>query len=79
MEKTLVEVMTFIEEFVAGWKCDRISFYAAMPSGDYLCIDNTKGDCCVEEAKSRDLAIKWVRHEISTKDLWELNNKVEVI
>lgn len=79
MEKTLVELMTFIEEFAGGWKSDRISFYAVMPSGDYLCIDNTKGDCCVEEAKSKELATKWVTHEISTKELWELNNKLGAI
>ena len=40
---------------------------------NYICFDNTSCDCWVEEAETKELALKWCSREIEAEELYFSN------
>ncbi|WP_317327037.1 hypothetical protein [Turicibacter sanguinis] len=82
LEKTQTEAEAFIDQWLASQDDksvqmpERISFIARCEDGGYLVVDNEGGECFVEEAETREIAIKWLKLEIDVEELYELNEKV---
>ena len=81
LEKTQIEAEAFIDQWLASQDDksvqmpERIAFIARGETGGYLVVDNEGGECLVEEAETREIAIKWLKLEIDLEELYELNEE----
>lgn len=80
IEKTFVEAGRFVREWGNSQDDENIkapeniNFISQNKNGSYLVVINETGQCYVETAVTREIAIKWLNYEIDLEELYRMNN-----